>query len=377
MLDRATPTSARHVADRDVADREVADRAVAGAHAAPGTGPGRWRRRRHVLDLVSIDREGRASLSELDGVRACAVIAILVRHAWGVAGQPTFVVSIPGLGRHSLTPFVIMLQNGVDLFFVLSGFLLSASFFRADYEGRSRPDLRRYFRARAYRILPAYWVALFVVVVLLTPSLIPLGDVVSVRGVFGLLAHATVTQTLFLVSYGSYGVESPFWTLTIEVVFYAMLPWLIYAFYRNRWRIALPASVAITFVWLYLSRDHFGAYINFLDRHTAGRAYPSEAARYFMSKQLPAHLSDFAFGISVANIYCRIKAADRGTGGLGTGRKGVGGDAAADHARRRGWRGSSSEPPSWPSSCSTTARSRTSTSCPTTRPSTSPTTPGT
>lgn len=254
-----------------------------------------------------LDSSGGAStIPQLDGLRAAAVVAILVRHAWGVAGSPNWLVDVPGIGVISMTPFVLSLAAGVDLFFVLSGYLLARRFLVADFEGRPRPDLRGYFRSRAYRILPAYWVALVVVVLLWTPHLIPAADVVSVRGVFSFLAHAAVMQTGFLVSYGSYGVASPFWTLTIEVLFYILLPFLVILFYRNRWMVTLPACVAVTLGWLWLARNSLDPVAEFLPS-TAGRVVPVEHARYFLSKQFPAHLADFAFGITVANLVTRVR----------------------------------------------------------------------
>ncbi|MGH9281564.1 MAG: acyltransferase family protein [Acidimicrobiales bacterium] len=252
---------------------------------------------------------GRDNLPQLDGLRAAAVVAILVRHAWGVAGSPNWVVHLPFLAPISMTPFVLTLAAGVDLFFVLSGYLLARRFLQTDFEGRPRPSVRDYFRSRAYRILPLYWVTLVLVLALLTPRLIPTEEVLSVRGLFSFLAHAAVLQASFLVSYGSYSVASPFWTLTIEVVFYAVLPFLVVLFHRNRWMVTLPACIAVTLGWLWLARSSLGPVVDLLPG-TAGRpGIPPEHARYFLSKQFPAHLADFAFGITVANLVCRARLA--------------------------------------------------------------------
>ena len=47
-----------------------------------------------------------------------------------------------------------MMSSGIDLFFVLSAFLLSQQFLRADFMNRERPSLRRYYRTRFLRIAP-------------------------------------------------------------------------------------------------------------------------------------------------------------------------------------------------------------------------------
>ena len=53
---------------------------------------------------------------------------------------------------------------GVDIFFVLSGYLISRPFVAAYAEGRRLPRVLAYLRNRVLRIVPAYWVALAVVV---------------------------------------------------------------------------------------------------------------------------------------------------------------------------------------------------------------------
>src|SRR5262249_59028385 len=89
----------------------------------------------------------------LDGLRGIAILLVLLRHA--IFG----VTSIQGIETHSaLANFVIacgqLTWSGVDLFFVLSGFLIGGILLDA----RSSP---RYFQTfyirRAYRILPLYF----------------------------------------------------------------------------------------------------------------------------------------------------------------------------------------------------------------------------
>ena len=64
-----------------------------------------------------------------------AVLFILIRHAWGLSGQSALVLRIPGFGHFSLAPFVDMMSSGIDLFFVLSAYLLSQQFLRANFSG--------------------------------------------------------------------------------------------------------------------------------------------------------------------------------------------------------------------------------------------------
>jgi peptidoglycan/LPS O-acetylase OafA/YrhL len=121
-----------------------------------------------------------------------------------------------------------------------------------------------------------------------------------------------MSQTLFPWSYGRWSSESPFWTLTIEAVFYLLVPWWASMFYRNRWRWSLPVCLGITLAWLYLCRS--GAVSPLVDVIVNNSHRPGagpEFARYYLSKQFPAHIFDFACGMTVANWYCQYRSGRR------------------------------------------------------------------
>ena len=65
------------------------------------------------------------------------------------------------VGSFDLTPFLLNGWIGVDLFFVLSGFLIGRQAWRGD-------SLLRFWFKRVTRILPAYWACLGVVAIGLT-----------------------------------------------------------------------------------------------------------------------------------------------------------------------------------------------------------------
>src|SRR5687767_15804809 len=55
---------------------------------------------------------------------------------------------------------------GIWLFFALSGYLIGAPFVRALQSGEPLPGAKRYATRRAARILPAYWIALATLLIL-------------------------------------------------------------------------------------------------------------------------------------------------------------------------------------------------------------------
>ena len=99
------------------------------------------------------------AIAALDGLRAAAILLVLARHAitpFRDSGQMFF----PVLGWDAAT----LLVNGwigVDLFFVLSGFLIARGLIRR-FDESGGFSLRRYFARRALRILPAYYAILFI-----------------------------------------------------------------------------------------------------------------------------------------------------------------------------------------------------------------------
>ena len=110
---------------------------------------------------------------------------------------------------------------GVAVFFLLSGFLLYRPFAQARFEGRRRPATLLYAQRRALRIVPAYWVALVCVVLLVGRS----GESATASPVF--TPEGIITYFGFLQIYDSntlLGGISAAWTLCVEVTFYALLP---------------------------------------------------------------------------------------------------------------------------------------------------------
>ncbi|MHB8645176.1 MAG: acyltransferase family protein [Thermomicrobiales bacterium] len=268
-----------------------------------------------ILRLFVVNPSSGEPLAYMDGIRAIAVIFVLLVHTWAHAGGPPIAFTLPVVQRRvDLTPFFPYMSVGVDLFFVLSGFLLAQQWLKADYLGAPRPSLRRYFRQRLFRIVPAYYVCLILTLLLLTPGYIPTYLVTGHFGTLSILTHLVFLHYLFPFSAGSFGVDSPFWTLTIEMMFYVTLPWLVRLFLRNRWIIALPAACAVNVAWLVLCRHSLGPLVHYYQTQL-NPAQSSEAAmRYILSYQYPGHLLHFALGITLANFFVRRRL------GLPTGR---------------------------------------------------------
>lgn len=241
------------------------------------------------------------SLAYLDGIRAIAVILVVVFHVWTLSGTPRFSVTTPLThSGHDLTIFLATGFVGVELFFVLSGFLLSQPWFRADYQGNPRPNTRTYFRRRLLRIIPGYYAFLFLTIALLCPFIIPSNHVYSLTGAGEIGADLLFAQYVIPSAAAHlFNIHGHIWTLTMEMIFYLILPWVVLLFLRRRWMIALPISALISLGWLSFATNSFGPLVRFVEMQAN---FKEPDARYFLTQQFPAHWVSFALGITLANL---------------------------------------------------------------------------
>src|SRR4051794_14895553 len=226
-----------------------------------------------MASSVSDARTGGGRAQGLDGLRALAAFGVMLFHFW-VYTEPLPPGAAPAtVGQHLWQST----RWGLLLFFVLSGFLLYRPWVRAALEARERPVLGRYLRSRAARIAPAYYLALagaFLIGLLgsAPPMRMPTHGTAPLFLAFGQNFSDHSLDTL----------DSPMWTLPIEVSFYLALPLIGIAALRlgkSRAQQALLTAglVAIGVAWAHLA-----------------------AGLWLYAVVLPAMLPFFAFGMLVA-----------------------------------------------------------------------------
>jgi peptidoglycan/LPS O-acetylase OafA/YrhL len=168
--------------------------------------------------------------ADLDGLRAVAILLVLGRHSLRPFISEDTYQPVLLIGSLDLTPLVLNGWIGVDLFFVLSGFLIGRQAWRGD-------SLLRFWFKRVTRILPAYWACLGIVAIGLT-----MGGAWPRSGV-DFVAHLVMLQDYT----GSVFVPS-FWSLGAEEKFYLLAPLLV--FVLARWRLAVWQAVGLVALWL-------------------------------------------------------------------------------------------------------------------------------
>ncbi|KKC04466.1 acyltransferase [Mycobacterium nebraskense] len=178
----------------------------------------------------------RSFLPAVEGMRACAAMGVVVTH---VAFQTGHSSGVTGrlFGRFDLA---------VAVFFALSGFLLwrghAAAARGLGPEGFRGPRTGHYLRSRVVRIMPAYVVAVVVIL-----SLLPDADHASPTV---WLANLTLTQ--IYVPLTLTGGLTQMWSLSVEVSFYLALP--ILALLARRLPVgarvpAIAALAALSWAW--------------------------------------------------------------------------------------------------------------------------------
>ena len=233
-----------------------------------------------TLDASHTKKDRRSA--SLDGMRGLAALSIFVFHGW-LYTMPT----PDAMDRSSVGDYAAHeLRLGLVAFFVLSGFLLSRPWFAAALDERRPPDLRRYLRSRAARILPAYYVALAGSIVLLW----------GLRGTPGLRLPPAGELPLFLVFGQNFSPASvmklnpPMWSLAVEIMFYALLPVLGWLALRLPPRRRMQALVPLALLLL-------GLLYNWaISGHGLGMTF---------SKTLAAMLPYFALGMLAALVLHR------------------------------------------------------------------------
>lgn len=164
-----------------------------------------------------MDNRPRERLYGLDHLRALAIFYVFLFHYFILSGgQPEWLPEFAAFG-----------WSGVDLFFVLSGFLISNQLF-IQIKRKEHISFFSFFLKRSCRILPAFWVTVclyFLVPLFREKEALP-----------PLWRFLTFTQN-FSLNFKDFGTFSHAWSLCVEEHFYLFLPLvLILLQYTNTWR---------------------------------------------------------------------------------------------------------------------------------------------
>lgn len=219
-------------------------------------------------------------IAEMDGLRFVAIMAVILHHvmasyleATARFGPTTLPDDWWKIARQShLVALVSHANFGVNLFFVISGFILALPFARHYLFGREAPSLKWYYLRRLTRLEPPYIISLvfFLAVIWLTNP----GHALFVPHFLASLVYAHG------LIYGQASwINGVAWSLEVEVQFYLLVPLLVILFApRNAAvRRGVFLTLILLFAWLSQSfidpspdRRLSGSLANFIQYFLAG-----------------------------------------------------------------------------------------------------------
>ena len=180
--------------------------------------------------VVTLNARSSKHIPALDGLRGLAILAVFFHHygAGGIHSTSTVVrgiATVCGIG-----------WSGVDLFFVLSGFLITGILFDTQHD---RSYYRKFYARRTLRIFPIYY--LFVAITLL---LIPPG--VWQKGHLFFLVYLGYPAAVIWPALVNLPIRvTHLWSLSVEEQFYMLWPWLIRKLQNPRNILRFCAAVGV------------------------------------------------------------------------------------------------------------------------------------
>jgi peptidoglycan/LPS O-acetylase OafA/YrhL len=192
--------------------------------------------RERTPEIAAREFATRRYFSGLDGLRAISVVAVIWCH---VAGPQQLNLLNQG-------------NKGVDLFFAISGFLVTTLLLR-EYRERGSISLTQFYIRRSLRIFPLYYAVLFLYCVLVLATM--RGTVKAAEFWDNLPAFLTYTSNWFvdLNGAGSHGTTFYFaWSLATEEQFYLFWPALLLLSLWLTKRSWAPAVAAVLLICIQL-----------------------------------------------------------------------------------------------------------------------------
>jgi acetyltransferase len=227
----------------------------------------------------------------LHGFRVYAILGVVALHLFGLSGALS-----PGSG------FALIawgtLGNVLDVFFILSGFGLFLPVVARGELG----DLRLYARKRAARLLPAYWVTLAILLVLMAIALpwlasgYPSPEEVAVQ-------FSTLQMPVRLLDASlpvGFGVDGPLWMISVIAGFYVLVALLARPYLRHPVA-GLALAAAITLGWK-LAAVHLTGFFGAIE----GGHTPAWIVKLIVVDQLPGWAFSFALGMTCAWAYVHL-----------------------------------------------------------------------
>ena len=241
----------------------------------------------------------------LDGFRAYALLAVVVLHLLGASGA---LLALDGTDASTVVWGVF--GNVIDAFFIISGFGLFLAVVSRRGELGSLAD---YAIGRAARLLPAYWLSLVAILVLI--AIVPPDPDRIIRTVEGFpsarditvhLAAGQMPARLFDGGFPvGFGINGPLWMISVIVGFYVVFPLIARPYYHHP-LLGLATAAVITVAWREAAVHATGVF-----ESIEGGTVPGWILVLIVTDQLPGWAFSFALGMTGAWAYVRLQESGR------------------------------------------------------------------
>ena len=241
----------------------------------------------------AIDNTAKPNLrvAELDGLRALAILLVVSFHSWYFL-QFVMPTTEAFLAFSDSLPWVLGFIRrgdlGVDIFFVLSGYLLSWQLFPKRIE-TGHVDLRKFYTRRLFRIYPLYLIALL---------LAAIDSGITLKFLGNLLAYNIWTDASNIIIPWT-------WSLSVELEFYAIVPLLILLVRNGKTLATLTTAFGLLTVgwsyWVLTAHPQLANY-SLIDLKLADKDDDIALFYKHLYVSMPVRLSQFTFGMAGAWI---------------------------------------------------------------------------
>ncbi len=192
-----------------------------------------------------------ARIPELDGLRGIAILLVVSFHYL----NNQLVDNTDKLSKviSKVTSFGWV---GVDLFFVLSGFLIGSVLIT----NRNSPNyFKTFFTRRSVRIIPNYFLLLLVFVIIWSIPYFNRNYFLAEHEIIPTWSYFLMVHNFFMSHYDSFGNRalSVTWSIAIEEQFYILFPFIVY-FLKRKW---LPFALITFIISAIIVRSLFSSWI--------------------------------------------------------------------------------------------------------------------
>jgi peptidoglycan/LPS O-acetylase OafA/YrhL len=231
-------------------------------------------------------------ISELDGLRGIAILLVISFHY--INNQLINSQDIWGKFLAKITSFGWV---GVDLFFVLSGFLITTILIK---NKKSEKYFSTFYIRRIVRIVPTYFLLLFFFVIIISSPCFSANYFLSGNNIIPLWSYFTMTHNFYMGRLGNMGNSalSVSWSIGIEEQFYIIFPFIVYFLKEKYLPILLVLLIILasifraqfngwipTYVYLHCRMDSicFGALIAYLNIHRDMKRWVSLYSKWLIT----------------------------------------------------------------------------------------------